>query len=288
MTLPVKTRNPGCTALGACLRLSWLVCLLNAALFFFPSSPTAAATVIDGTIVNEIGSRFGLASGELLIITNGGVLEDSWVDIAMYSWWSGNQAVITGTNSEWQTGAWMYLGEGGPNNSLAVSQGALVSAGYGIIIGAQSTSTGNTLQVVDNGNLFAGTLTTGGGSGSIVLSNGVIGVSSLGAPAFTFASGSLFTTNGAGLGNGTESFVVGTVPSATSIWNMWGGINSVAGGLTLGGAIGASCNLSVFGANTLLQPLGPFPLTRVAAKVINENHALAPSFGHGLDYETNK
>lgn len=245
---------------GACF---WL-CFL----FFSDVNLTAGTTIIDGTVVDTGGARYYLGFGSsfnLLIITNGGTLKSGFADIGENSGDQGNQAFIVGTNSLWSS-ATMYLGVSGPNNTVTVAKGGTVSIGasYGIILGSFASSTGNQLKIIDGGKVFVPTLEAR--RGSILLSNGVLGVSSLAANAngsiFSFVNGILSTTNGLSINNGTNPFVIGRVTNGTSIWNIRGGNNAIAAtnGFILGGAVGTTNFVNVSGSGATLTPTGPLYL----------------------------
>jgi T5SS/PEP-CTERM-associated repeat protein len=229
----------------------------------------SAVTVIDGTVVDTQGARYYLGFGSsfnLLIITNAGVLKTGFVDIGENVGDQGNQAIVTGTNSLWSAGATMFIGVRGPNNAVTVTQGGTVTVRdpYLIILGSFATSTGNSLNIVNGGNVFASSLAAT--RGSIVLSNGVLGVSSLGLGAnsgkFTFASGALSTTNGVTVDHGASPFIIGTTPNGISTWQIWGGENVITAtnGFLLGGVSSSTNTINVNVPGAVLRANGPLYL----------------------------
>jgi len=114
-------------------------------------------------------------SGNLLVISNGGVVNDQFGYIGNSSTGSNNTALVTGSNSLWSNSSSLTVGNGGVGNSLMISNGGVVNdqSGY---IGNSSTGSNNTALVTGSNSLWSNSssLTVGnGGSGnSLMITNG--------------------------------------------------------------------------------------------------------------------
>ena len=80
-------------------------------------------------------------------VANGGQVQKFRPIIGVVASASNNWATVTGTNSLWNTGGDMLVGDAAGQNRLFVNNGGKVTSGANIILGNQSTSSGNLLSV---------------------------------------------------------------------------------------------------------------------------------------------
>ncbi|MCE9559031.1 MAG: hypothetical protein K8R88_08780, partial [Armatimonadetes bacterium] len=197
-------------------------------------------TIFAGTVTNAGAVTVGTGPGALfnsLSITNGGQLYSQGASV-IGNVGNSNTVTITGTNSRWDLGSnTLTVGSGlATGNVLSVSGGATAVAG-GLFISATSGSVtnrvnvnGGTLIVTNNSGsaqLHIGSSDTTGGSGLLVLTNGLIQADVLtitnltgGFSGFTFISGttSVLQARINSQTPGGSNFVVGDgVNSATFI-----------------------------------------------------------------------
>ena len=238
-----------------------IICALG---FMRSSIFGGTTTVINGTVSNAPSTFYigGYGSANnTLIITNGGILNAGLSAVGGGTGASGNVGIVTGTNSTWKTAAWMYLGQDAGNCTVTVEQGGVLGLNWGVILGSLPASSGNTLKVVNGGKVTGGLIEAR--RWSVLLSNAAIEVSQLVASgngsAFSFISGSLTTTNGVTVSNNPLPFVIGTIPNATSKWDILGGENRMdsLGGVVLGGASASQTTLKLSGLDTTLRSAGP-------------------------------
>lgn len=183
--------------------------------------PVAASN--NSVLVTDSGSAwtngvFYVGEGAMsnsVTVANGGRVQTSAIStIGVVASASNNWVSVTGTNSLWNTGGDVLVGDAAGQNRLFINQGGKVTSGANIILGNQSTSSGNLLSVA------AGTATAtnvfGTGSldvrrGSVEFKGGLIAADHLLATnaqsSFTFNGGTLITRS-ATLNNG-QDFVLG-------------------------------------------------------------------------------
>ena len=239
--------------------------------FNFPGSDSVL--VSDPGSAWKMGGQFVVGSGSSLnsaVISNGAVVYN-YDGYMGYSSSSGfNTAVVTGTGSVWSNAAGLEIGPYGGPNTLAILNGALVTANYGSI-GPRTSSNlvvvsgsgslwsnrndvtvggfgaGNTLVISNGGSLVASNLCIGTvgagtygenpvesavGEGTLVLNGGSITVR-----AFLATNSSSFVTFSSGFISAWQTtvsngpvFVVGDGIQAAA-FHMLGGTNSFASNL---------------------------------------------------------
>lgn len=200
--------------------------------------------------IGESGSR------NSLVITNGGLLLDTYAYIGHAGGASGNTALVSGVNSRWFTDSNLYVGYYGSTNHLTINDGGTVVGSYSYI-GAYGTN--NSALVTGAGSLWTniGVLSVGnrGAGNQFTISNGasvltfrgyvgnyagatnnaalVTGTGSLWSNPSHFAvgyyaSGNRLTVSAGGVVKNTDAYVgymnnannnLVTVTGAGSVWN---------------------------------------------------------------------
>jgi T5SS/PEP-CTERM-associated repeat protein len=138
-----------------------------------------------------------------LTITNAGVATNGAVFIGYEEGSRRNSALVTGANSRWHADNLLVVGQAGPDNTLIVSNGAIVQCGFDGLIGAgEATATNNAVVVTGAGSrwhsdnaLYVGYV--GAGSRLHVSSAGVVGSGSGVVGSFA-SSNNAVTITGAG------------------------------------------------------------------------------------------
>jgi len=90
---------------------------------------------------------------DALLIRNAGVLSNANGYVGYLPASSSNYVMVTGTNSVWNSAAWLELGYAGPGNSLVISNGGCVIAADAKV-GDASTSSGNTALITGAGSVW--------------------------------------------------------------------------------------------------------------------------------------
>jgi T5SS/PEP-CTERM-associated repeat protein/autotransporter-associated beta strand protein len=112
-------------------------------------------------------------SGNNLVISNGGRVENFFGYIGFETNSSNNSALVTGRNSAWNNSSDLYVGLNGSSNSLVISNGGSVLSENGIIGNYNSNNsvlvTGSSSLWMNTYDLFVGTY---GSSNGLVISNG--------------------------------------------------------------------------------------------------------------------
>jgi fibronectin-binding autotransporter adhesin len=117
-------------------------------------------------------------SGNSLVISNGGRVNNSYSEMGRETTSSGNSALITGAGSVWSNMASCTIGRSGSNNKMSINKGGRVYSNYGSI-GMMGSANSNSVMVSDSGSLWddsavASDINFGGnGSGnSLIVTNG--------------------------------------------------------------------------------------------------------------------
>ncbi len=134
--------------------------------------------VIDGTVVNY-GSVYRVGNthrGNLLIVTNSGLLSATGGRIGDGVTASNNLAIVTGGGSFWTNGSSeFYVGNYGSCNRMEVRGGGRVSHGNGYI-GYRAGSDGNSVLVTGSGSVWSNTVSYlqigQGANNSLIITNG--------------------------------------------------------------------------------------------------------------------
>src|SRR5882724_10003568 len=103
-----------------------------------------------------------------LLVSDGGRVVSTSSDIGAFTASSDNVALVTGSDSVWNTLDTLAVGNNGPRNRLQVSNGGLVTAVNAVLVGAFNASTNNRL-VVDGGALL---VTNGAATGLLDIRRG--------------------------------------------------------------------------------------------------------------------
>jgi T5SS/PEP-CTERM-associated repeat protein len=115
-------------------------------------------------------------SGNLLIVTNGGMVRNSQGQMGWDPLSCSNTAIVTGRGSLWTNFNGLDVGHGGAGNRLVVNDGGTVKSAYGAV-GFGTDSTGNVAIVTgtnslwSNGGVFVGWF---GAGNWLVVSNGAM------------------------------------------------------------------------------------------------------------------
>jgi T5SS/PEP-CTERM-associated repeat protein len=170
---------------------------------------TNAMLVTDpGTVWNSGGGLSAGGSGCALVVSNGGFV----MDVSSYVDGKGAAALITDPGSVWSNTGTLYVGDVGGgfhNNSLVISNGALVVSAYGYV-GNNPGSSSNFVLVTGPGSVWSntGTLTVGfyGATNVVVIAD----------------AGQVFSGNGSvGSYASNNAFVV---TGTSSMWSIGGGL----------------------------------------------------------------
>jgi T5SS/PEP-CTERM-associated repeat protein len=128
-----------------------------------------------------VGYDYG-GCGNSLVISNGGMVANTYGNIGYATDSSNNSVLVTGVRSTWTNSGDLTIGYNGSDNTLTISDGGTVAvAGVinGVVIGLSSSSSNNSVLVSgsdangisstlsDNGNLYVGF----GGSGTLTVAN---------------------------------------------------------------------------------------------------------------------
>ncbi len=89
-------------------------------------------------------------SGNSLVITNGGRVDDDWGTIGYDTNSIYNQALVAGTGSVWSNNTVTFVGYSGSSNNLVISDGGLVSDYWGVV-GEDYSASDNTVSVESGG-----------------------------------------------------------------------------------------------------------------------------------------
>jgi T5SS/PEP-CTERM-associated repeat protein len=119
-----------------------------------------------------------------------------------------NSALVTGTNSRWRAESLLVVGQAGSDNSLTISNGAVVSCGFDSYIGGGDASASNNTVIVT-------------GTGSQWNSDSALYIGYVGAGSrLTISSGGLVSNEFGVVGSFTSSNNLVTVMGANSAWKM--------------------------------------------------------------------
>ena len=128
-------------------------------------------TVLTNSGVLRVGES---GSGNRMVISNGGKVQNILGEIGRASTASNNSVVVTGTGSLWSNSSTFDVGINGAGNSMVISNGGMVQNGSGNI-GANASSLNNSVLVTGAGSAWSNTdrLTVGrNGSGTLTVSDG--------------------------------------------------------------------------------------------------------------------
>ena len=184
----------------------------------YPVAATNNSVLVTGSGSVWTNDVFFVGEGAMsnsVTVANGGRVQTTFFStLGVVASASNNWVSVTGTNSLWNSGGDVSVGDAGGQNRLFVNNGGKVTSGANIILGNQSTSSGNLLSVA------TGTVTAtnafGTGSldvrrGSVDFKGGLITADRLLATnaqsSFIFNGGTLITRS-ATLNNG-QDFVLG-------------------------------------------------------------------------------
>ena len=131
--------------------------------FFQESSGNTVTVTGDGSAwINSSTLSVGLSgSGNRLVISDGGLVQNSRGAIGETFVSSGNSVLVTGTNlsgarSSWSNSGFVTVGSLGSDNSLVISNGAAVFSANGLV-GSDSDSSNNTVSVAGTGSEWTNT-----------------------------------------------------------------------------------------------------------------------------------
>lgn len=133
--------------------------------------------IVDGVYSNANGSYVVGDSGSynLLIVSNAGMLSNTFCYIGNQAGAHDNVALVTNAGSLWTNNGFLYVGNTGSWNQLSVRGGARVANTDGVV-GRNSSASNNTALVADAGSLWTNSnwLRIGwdGVSGALIVSNG--------------------------------------------------------------------------------------------------------------------
>lgn len=173
----------------------------------------------------ETGGAFvcgGRDSDNVLIITNGGSVHCQTAYIGQKRGANNNSAIVTGKDAFWYDNTGFDIGDKSCGNTLRIANGGKVSCNAGYL-GWDPGANGNGATVTGEGSIWniSETLTIGhGGSfNTLLISDG----------------GTVYSSDGAGIGANGGSSNTAVVAGITSVWNVELGAVSVgAGGQTSG------------------------------------------------------
>lgn len=184
----------------------------------YPVAATNNSVLVTGSgsvFTNDVFFVGEGGSSNSVTVADGGRVQTAFISaIGVVASASNNWVAVTGTNSLWNTGGDVSVGDAAGQNRLFVNNGGRVTSGANIILGNQSTSSGNLLSVaagtVTATNAF-GTGTLDVRRGSVEFKGGLITADRLLATnaqsSFTFNGGTLITRS-ATVNNG-QGFVLG-------------------------------------------------------------------------------
>ncbi len=184
--------------------------------FIGVNSPSVSSANITGGQWDNTGElTVGYGGTGSLDISGNGTVNSAGAFFGYLAASDGNTATIAGSGASWTSNNTFYLGHDGSNNTVTVSDGALLANGNAdFLIGTNAGSDNNKLTV--------------NGTGSRFTSNGTfyVGRSGTGNQFEVLAGGSATSRNvriGGGTGsNGTTENNVVTVDGAGSLWNVTG------------------------------------------------------------------
>jgi T5SS/PEP-CTERM-associated repeat protein len=222
-----------------------------------------------------------VGSGNLLVISNSGVVFCGTANIGFSASSSNNAAVVTGPGSLWHcNNNILFVGNSGSFNTLLITNGGAVVAGLDTYLGSGSSSSNNLMRV-DNGTFI---VTNGSGSGTldvrrgnILFNGGSINAQRLlldtgPSGTFTFNGGTLIT--GRGTINNAQDFAVGVNAGfAPATWNVQSN-TTLANGLDLGSNAANATLLLTNGATLSVGNATSFALisSRLGVNAGSTNH----------------
>ncbi len=121
------------------------------------------SAVSNRVIVTGANSTWGMGgnlnlgytgSGSLLIVTNGGRVQDNYGIISASANSSGDAVIVTGANSVWTNQNNLNIGQSGPSNSLTVTNGGTAACADALLLGNQAGS--NQVTVTAGGRIWSG------------------------------------------------------------------------------------------------------------------------------------
>ena len=182
----------------------------------------------DGVVIGNAGSFNSIT------VSNGGLVNAAGV-VGLTSNAFGNSALLTGAGTTWSNSGSFILGQGGSGNSLTVSDGALITASSGLIIGRFAGSTNNTVLVTGAGSTVRGI------NSDISIGDGGAGV--------------LTVANGGTLNVGTRSIGIGLLTNSSGVLNVgaFGGTDSAGSINALNINMGYSGSLSASGGSATVN-----------------------------------
>jgi T5SS/PEP-CTERM-associated repeat protein len=197
------------------------------------------------TVGNAGLGGLSIANGATLITNPGTDYTGPAADIAAASGADGSSVTVTGTNSTWNVGGTLVVGDGAAG-SLGVSAGGTVDAGS-VTIGAQSGASGGiSVTGTDSALDLTGTLQVGGqGDGNVHVSNGgVLDASELDIGTGPLGSTGVFDAEGTSTVNITGDINIGAT-----------GANAGAGVMLVGGEVNVSFGgaLNINAGGVLIQ-----------------------------------
>jgi len=211
----------------------------NAYVGYLTNSSSNSLTVANtNTVLALSGSLFigNSGSANSLVVSNGGIVADTYIYIGNATGSSNNSVLVTGVNSAWSNSGQIYVGSGGAGNSLVISNGGKISDSS-VYLGLSSYSSNNSAQIYGVNSVWSNSVSfvvgAGGGGNSLVVSNG--GMLS-----------DVYATIGS---NSTSSNNTVLVSGSGSLWRNSGGLtvgNFGGGTLTVAnGGVVAATNLTI-------------------------------------------
>jgi T5SS/PEP-CTERM-associated repeat protein len=177
-------------------------------------------------------------SGNRLVVTNGGLVQNGDGYIGGFSGSSNNIVEVTGAGSRWSS-AGIYVGTFDSSNQLVVANGGTVLATNTLVVGYDAASSNN-LVTVAGGNLIvtntAGTGVTDVRRGALTLNSGLLLTDSLtltnGAPSVLPFNGGTLQTRNTVITNGS-ALIVGDGTSLATLDLFGNGTHSFNSGLSI-------------------------------------------------------
>jgi T5SS/PEP-CTERM-associated repeat protein len=181
-----------------------------------------------------------------LVITNGGQLYNTTATIGLNS--SYNRATVSGTNTLWRLGGFLYIGDGtATGNLLTIGSGAVVTNATELRVGAATGSFLNRMVLTNGGSFFSSGSVAYIGVASPSNTVEVTGAASL----WNLGNISLYVGN-SGIGNALTIDQGGMVTNAANLF-IGNGAGAIGNTLTIdrGGAVAGVGTLTVRPTNSL-------------------------------------
>jgi len=173
----------------------------------------------------------GGGSSNRLVVSDGGVVQDSAGSIGSDPSANYNVAVVTGSGSTWSNSSVLSVGDFGDGNQLVVSNGGAVFARSSVVLGSNPSSLSNRIEV-NGGSLLASNASATAlfdiRRGTNVFNAGLIDVDRLvltnALGKFEFNGGTL-VTRGAFINN-NAAFNVGNSGGTPAVWDVRAGVSN--------------------------------------------------------------